>query len=335
MPTVQGVEIREALREGIARLRAAAVPSHALAAELLLMHALGCNRTWIYSHPEALLAPAETERYFAFIQRRAAGEPTQYVTGKQEFWGLELEVTPAVLIPRPETEHIVEVALARLKNSSAEASFGSSETRPPLRIADVGTGSGCIAIALARELPGAEFVATDNSVAALEVAGRNAARHGVADRIRFVESDLLEGLFSLLASHSNPIRARVLSESVAGDESKGHSPLDLVVSNPPYVPHAESAQLAREIIEHEPHSALFGGATGVELYERLIEQAASVLRSPAGKRDSQPAGILVLELGYNSAERVREILAAKQEWDDVQLTNDLAGIPRVISALRR
>jgi release factor glutamine methyltransferase len=318
MPTVQGIEIREALREGIARLHAATVPSHALAAELLLMHALRCDRTWIYSHPEALLAPAETERYFAFLQRRADGEPTQYITGKQEFWGLEFEVTPAVLIPRPETEHAVEVALARLKNSSAEAGFGSSEIRQPLRIADVGTGSGCIAIALARELPGAEFVATDNSVAALEVARRNAARHGAADRIRFVESDLLEG---------------VLDESRA----TSYEPLEfnLVVSNPPYVPRAESARLAREIIEHEPHSALFGGATGVEIYERLIEQAASVLRSPAGKCDLQPAGILVLELGYNSAERVREILAAKQEWDDVQLTNDLAGIPRVVSALRR
>lgn len=315
MRTAQGVEIREALKEGIARLSAAAVPSHSLAAELLLMHALGCDRTWIYSHPESLVAPAELERYYAFIQRRAAGEPTQYITGKQEFWGLEFEVTPAVLIPRPETEHVVEVALARLKGGRCEAHFTPAEHRPALRIADVGTGSGCIAIALAHEMPGAEIVATDISAGALDVAKRNAASHGVAGRIRFVEANLLENIFP---------------QSTAGQLL-----LNLVVSNPPYVARANSAQLAREIIEHEPHTALFGGAKGVEIYERLIEQAAGALRSPAAERDSLRAGILVLELGYNSAEKVREILVRQQVWDDIRLTDDLAGIPRVVSALRR
>src|SRR5271166_3838703 len=144
--TPRTADVRTALKEGIARLRGANVPSDALAAELLLMHALGRDRTWLYSYPETPLEPVVAEKYFALIARRAAGEPTQYLTGKQEFWDLEFEVNPAVLIPRPETEHVIEVALERL---------GARGTAAPLRIADVGTGSGCIAVALARELPSA------------------------------------------------------------------------------------------------------------------------------------------------------------------------------------
>ncbi len=177
----------------MARLRAANVPSHTLAAELLLMHALGRDRAWLYAHPEEPLDAPAAEKYFALIARRAAGEPTQYLTGKQEFWGLEFEVTPAVLIPRPETEHVIEVALERLGARGIKINMKTGEPSPPLRIADVGTGSGCIAVALAHELPHAEIFATDISSAALEVARRNALRHGVADRIHFTECDLLAG----------------------------------------------------------------------------------------------------------------------------------------------
>ena len=145
------------------RLRAAEVPSHTLAAELLLMHALGRDRAWLYTHPEDVLEPAALDSYFALIARRAAGEPTQYLTGKQEFWGLEFEVTPAVLIPRPETEHVVEVALERLGTRGIKINMTTGAPTPPLRIADVGTGSGCIAVALAHELPHAEILATDIS----------------------------------------------------------------------------------------------------------------------------------------------------------------------------
>ena len=162
-------DIRNALRDAMARLSAANVPSHSLAAELLLMHTLGRDRAWIYAHPEFELDAAEAEKYFELVARRASGVPTQYLTGKQEFWGLEFEVTPAVLIPRPETEHIIEVALERL---------GAARKSEVLRVADVGTGSGCIAVALASECPNAEIFATDISAAALEVAKRNAARHG-------------------------------------------------------------------------------------------------------------------------------------------------------------
>jgi release factor glutamine methyltransferase len=281
-------------------LRAAEVPSHTLAAELLLMHVLGRDRAWIYTHPEDTLGPPAIERYFALVARRAAGEPTQYLTGKQEFWGLEFEVTPAVLIPRPETEHVVEVALERLGSRGLKINMTTGLPSPPPKIADVGTGSGCIAVALAHELPHTEILATDISAQALEVARRNASRHGVGDRVLFLQTDLLESV---------------------GDADS----FDLIASNPPYVARNESHQLQREVREHEPASALFGGPTGAEIYPRLIEQAAALLRR---------RGILVLELGYNSLEHVRPLLYGQPAWVNVSVTNDLAGIPRVIAAER-
>src|ERR1700726_1596602 len=156
MQVTTQMNIRTALKEGIAHLSAAQVPSHILAAELLLMHALGRDRSWLYSHPEEIVTPVTAEKYLALISRRAAGEPTQYLTGKQEFWGLEFEVTRAVLIPRPETEHVTEVALARLGRRGFKIHLDTGKPREKLRVADVGTGSGCLAVALAWELPHAE-----------------------------------------------------------------------------------------------------------------------------------------------------------------------------------
>lgn len=294
-------DVRSALKEGIARLRASQVPSHTLSAELLLMHALGHDRTWLYSHPEATIDPYAAEIYFTLIARRAAGEPTQYLTGKQEFWGLEFEVNPNVLIPRPETEHIIEVALERL---------GLGAPNAALRVADVGTGSGCIAVALARELKHATVVATDISAAALEVACKNAARLSVSGRIQFIETDLLES---------------VLHESQVTPDASGYKSrlFDLIVSNPPYVSREEAATLPREVREHEPRAALFGGLRGTEVYARLIDQAQPLLR---------PGGIIALELGHDSAPHVESLLKENAAWTDVRVTNDLAGIPRVIAA---
>jgi len=296
-----GLDVRAALKEGMARLRAADVPSHTLAAELLLMHALGRDRAWMYSHAEDSLDPTAAEKYFAMIARRAAGEPTQYITGKQEFWGLEFEVTPAVLIPRPETEHVVEVALERLGARGIKLDMATGKPSPTLRVADVGTGSGCLAVSLAHELPHGEIFATDISAEALDVARCNAARHRVSDRIHFHQTDLLEVLL-----HESRL-------------------FDLIVSNPPYVARDEAASLQREVREHEPESALFGGPTGVEIYVRLIEQAGTLLA---------PRGILVLELGYGAADAVRKIFRMQERWANVSITNDLAGIPRVLAAER-
>jgi release factor glutamine methyltransferase len=293
------MDIRRALKEGISQLRKADVPSFTLAAELLLLHTLGRNRTWLYAHPEQELSDDEAQCFFALLTRRAAGEPTQHLTGKQEFWGLEFEVTPDVLIPRPETEHVIEVALDRLALRELRGGRPQKTEGAGLQIADIGTGSGCIAVALAKELPAANFYATDISPAALAVAQRNAERHAVGDRIRFLESNLL-------------------------DVFKSPASFDLIASNPPYIGRGEAAALPREVRDHEPASALYGGEEGYELYAGLIDQAAGHLT---------PGGILVLELGHDSLPAVRPLLEAPQ-WSNVGVNNDLAGIPRVVAAER-
>ncbi len=322
------MDLRTALKNGIAQLRDAHVPSFTLAAELLLLHVLGRDRTWLYAHLEEIITDADAQQFFALIARRAAGEPTQHLTGKQEFWGLEFQVNPDVLIPRPETEHVVEVALDRLALRELRSGRPQKTTGDGLRIADVGTGSGCIAIVLAKELPGASIHATDISTAALAVARRNAARHSVADRIHFVECSLLDGAAAWVvgAQHAAPLYNKDASllfgrSRVTNYESRF---FDLIVSNPPYVGRREAETLPREVREHEPETALFGGEEGYELYADLIAQAATHLK---------PGGILVLELGHNTLPAVQPLLDAAN-WINVSVANDLAGIPRVIAAER-
>jgi release factor glutamine methyltransferase len=312
------IDIRGALKEGMARLRAADTASHTLATELLLMHVLGRDRAWMYAHVGEPLDAAKSEEFFALIARRAAGEPTQYLTGRQEFWGLEFGVTPAVLIPRPETEHVMEVALARLGERGLKIHMDTGAPRKRLRVADVGTGSGCLAVALAYELPHADVYATDISEPALEIARRNAMRHGVADRVHFLECDLLDAVEN---SNQSGARARHTVPASAPHGTR----FDLIVSNPPYVALEEAPLLQREVRDHEPHQALFGGRTGVEIYGRLIEQARELLRD---------RGILALELGHDSADYVRGIFDEQSGWTKVSITMDLAGIPRVLAAER-
>jgi release factor glutamine methyltransferase len=320
------MDIRTALKQGLAQLRAARVPSHTLAVELLLLHALGRDRTWIYAHPEEEISAADAGRFFALIARRSSGEPTQHLTGKQEFWGLEFEVTPDVLIPRPETEHVIEVALDRLAVREVRAGRKQKLTGESLHIADIGTGSGCIAIALAKELPDARVYATDVSNAALAVARRNAVRHSVSDRIHFLESTLLERVSTVGAQYIVPLqdKAKSVAEHEAPATSHQSTLLDLIASNPPYIGHHEAATLMREVRDHEPEVALYGGEEGYELYAELIAQAGAKLK---------PGGILVLELGHNSLPAVQPLLDATA-WTNVGVTNDLAGIPRVIAAER-
>jgi release factor glutamine methyltransferase len=304
--------VRSLLRQGVERLREASVPSFTLAAELLLLHVAGRDRTWLYAHAEEILSPENAERYFSLIRRRADGEPTQHLTGKQEFWGLEFEVTPDVLIPRPETEHLIEVALDRLAVRELRAGRPTQFAGAGLTVLDVGTGSGCIAISLAKELPAATIYATDISRAALEVAGGNAARLGFADRIHFLESDLLDTFQPrpLGAPHTDATHTPIL--------------FDLIISNPPYVGLREAESLAIEVRDHEPRVALYGGEEGYELYGALVPQAARFLRH---------GGLLILELGHNSLPAVQPLLDTP-EWCAISVTNDLAGIPRVLSAQR-
>ncbi|MBZ5700312.1 MAG: peptide chain release factor N(5)-glutamine methyltransferase [Acidobacteriia bacterium] len=320
------MDVRTALKQGIAQLREAHVPSYTLAAELLLLHVLGRDRAWLYAHPEAELAPPDAQRFAALLARRAAGEPTQHLTGKQEFWGLEFEVTPDVLIPRPETEHLVEVALDRLAVREIRASRPPKTQGAGLLIADVGTGSGCLAVTLAKELPGATIFATDVSAAALAVARRNATRHGVAARIHFLACHLLDALPPVGARHAVPAPFDI--SPVTNHQSPVTSPesrfLDLIVSNPPYIGRREAPTLPREVREHEPELALYGGEEGYELYADLIAQAAAHLK---------PGGLLVLELGHDSLPAVRPLFDFPA-WTNVAVTNDLAGIPRVLAAER-
>jgi release factor glutamine methyltransferase len=290
----QSEDLRGALGGAMARLESDGVPSAPLAAELLLIYVLGRDRVFLYAHPEYALDVDQAARFARLIEQRAAGMPVQYLTGRQEFWGLEFEVNPSVLIPRPETEHVVEVALARLGARRGDA----------LTVADVGTGSGCLAVALARELPQARIIATDISPAALEVARRNAARHGVASRVEFCRANFLR--------------------TYLADSGPTKRCFDLIVSNPPYIGLDEAASLPREVREHEPHEALFAGPEGNDAYPRLIAQAEGLLRG---------GGWLVVELGHRSAPRVASLLETAA-WAHLAVERDLAGIDRVLSAQR-
>jgi release factor glutamine methyltransferase len=311
------MDVRTALKQGIAQLRDANVPSFTLAAELLLLHSVGKERTWLYAHPEELVSEGDAHRFTILLARRAAGEPTQHLTGKQEFWGLAFEVTPDVLIPRPETEHVIEVALDRLAVRELRAGRKRTLTGDGLHIVDVGTGSGCIAIALAKELSAVRIIATDISAAALAVAHRNAAFHAFSDRIRFVECNLLaDAVFS--GAETSVVGA------VSTGDTANPGPFDLIVSNPPYVGRSEKDSLMREVREHEPEVALYGGEEGYEFYANLIAQAAPRLKL---------GGLLVLELGHNSLAAVEPLLDLPH-WTNVAVTKDLAGIDRVIAAER-
>ncbi len=250
-------------------------------AEVLARHALGWDLTDFALHRNEPARPDFDPAFGELIARRARREPVSQIVGHREFWGLDFEVTRDVLTPRPETETVVEAALAVLPRNSRRL------------VADVGTGSGCIAIALAFELPSAHVIATDTSPAALAVAQRNAARHGVEDRIRFVDADLLPPI-----DH-----------------------VDLIVSNPPYVALDAAGALAPEVRDHEPHAALFGGATGLDVYRRLVRASRDAIALH---------GRLILELGYNQSADVLA-LAHAAGWEPDAVRRDLQGIERALT----
>lgn len=257
-------------------------------AGVLLAHVLGVDRTHLLVKSEEQVGDAHYKSFLRLIERRAAGEPLQYITGHQEFFGLDFSVTSAVLIPRPETEFLVERVIKLMDDSM----------QSPV-IVDVGTGSGCIAVALAVHLPRARVIATDLSAVALQVARINAERHGVAGRIEFMQGDLLE-----------PLETLRLDDSV-----------DVLASNPPYVNEGTTELIQREVIDWEPREALFGGVEGLDFYRRLLAEGSKFVRS---------RGYLVFEIGYNQLDAITEIIAAL-EWELVDVTNDLQGIPRTVT----
>jgi len=280
--------IRTALGQGASLLGDAGIAVPRLTAEVLLAHAMHQAREYFFAHPEQELREVEWIHYGRYLHERLNGKPTQYITGRQEFYGREFRVTPEVLIPRPETEHVVEAAVKAAGRTRASAADGGVR---PTRILDVGTGSGALAVTLQLET-GAEVWATDISAAAAGVAAGNAARLGA--KVSVVVGDLME--------------------AIAPDS------MDVIVSNPPYVPLTQREGLQREVRDFEPHVALFAGETGLEIYRRIVADAPRVL---------QPGGWLILELGFGTCDAVNEMLSG---WSEVRVEPDLAGIPRVIAA---
>lgn len=275
--------LREALTQATEQLRQSPdlAPTASRDAELLLLHTLALPRTILYIDPHRSLDPAQHSAFTAAIVRRLAHEPIQYITATQEFFGLALRVTPATLVPRPETELLVEAALARLPKDRS------------LRLADIGTGSGAIAIALATHLPLAEILALDLSPAALAIARENAQTHQVANRIHFHQADLL---------------------------TQQPGPFDAILANLPYIPDTDRATLHPQVRDHEPATALFAGPDGLDLYRRLIPQAAPALA---------PRGLLALEFGFGQQATLAHLLTG---WRDLKFLDDLQGIPRVALA---
>jgi release factor glutamine methyltransferase len=313
--------LKEWQKQAEARLAAGPHAERARAdAELLLMQIIGRNRAYLIAHSDKLLSPDEIARYEAFIERRTKGEPIQQITGEQEFYRMPFRVTPDVLIPRPETEFLVErvIHLMPLFHPKSEKFFsfrtirtgsGAKKRREdignlevagwPPRVLDVGIGSGAIAVSIAHDWPEAEITAIDLSPAALEVARGNAERLGFADCIRFLQGDLLA--------------------PVAGER------FEIIVSNPPYVPTADRAQLSVEVCDYEPALALFAGEDGLEVYRRLIPAAFDAL---------VPGGFLALEIGFGQSPAIADLLT-RAGFEQIEFTPDLQGIPRVACAQRR
>jgi release factor glutamine methyltransferase len=268
-------------------------------AEVLLAHLLFRDRAWLIAHSDNELSSGLHQAYTTLIARRAAKEPIQYLTGQQEFFGLNLRVTRDTLIPRPETEQLVEAVLHWIATQPAD----SPAHRIP-HILDIGTGTGSIALALASKLPNASLTATDLYPAPLAVAEQNAARFGLSHRIAFLQSDLL-----------------------ASDIVQSFAPFDIIVSNPPYVSLYEAATMADEVLHHEPHSALFAGTDGLDIYRRLIPAAHAALK---------PQGLLALEFGYGQLKGLKALFdkPANGPWQNLTFLDDYANIPRIALATR-
>jgi release factor glutamine methyltransferase len=281
-------EINALVADARRRFRAAGIPADeaALDARLLAQHVLGWDAARLLTHGDQPAPPDVPKRLEALVARRAAREPLAYITGTREFWNVTIEVTPAVLVPRPETELLIETALEQFERDQR------------LRLADVCTGSGCVAVALGREFPRADIVASDLYEEALQVACRNIARHRLSGRLRCVQADLLKG--------------------VAGQ-------FDAVIANPPYVPAGDVHALQPEVSQFEPPAALFAGEDGLRIIRRLVAEAV-----PALERD----GILMFEFGAGQEEAIVSLIERTRELDLVDIKRDLQDLPRVAVAQR-
>jgi release factor glutamine methyltransferase len=281
--------VRDILNESTKALEAADISSARLDAEVLLSFCLGCDRLEFYKNPVMTISETQLTAFRNIIARRLQWEPVAYITGRKEFWSFTLEVNSFVLIPRPDTEIIIEEALDVYRNF----------TSLPVRILDIGTGSGAIAIALAKEIPGAKVVATDISIAALNLAQKNAATLGLKEKIDFRQGNLFEPVDGFF---------------------------NIIVSNPPYIAASDYEDLPACVKAFEPREALFAGESGLEFYEKLIYQADGYL---------QKNGWLLLEIGAKQEAGIRGIIEGSGFYDRIEMRKDYAGLPRVIKARRK
>lgn len=282
--------LRQMLAVGVQRLLDAGVDTARLDAEVLMGHVLGLTREQLLGSADLLLSEVHLRPYRELLRRRLEREPIAYITRRQEFWSLEFRVLPDVMIPRPETERLVEISLALARELPKTSS---------LRVLDIGTGSGAIAISLAKEMPSAVIWATDVSPAALEIARSNAAGNGVAGRIRFFHGDLFEAI--------------------------GQFPgrFTLIVSNPPYIRSAEIDALEPEVSRWEPRGALDGGADGLDFYRRIAREARDYLA---------PNGAVAVEVGADMGKEVSRLFTAAGYYTGVAIVQDYAGRDRVVMA---
>jgi release factor glutamine methyltransferase len=287
------VTLIEAINNASKRLSAAGITNDRLDAEVLLCHTLGRDRAWLLAHIREPLGEERCRTFEQTIDRRVQREPLQYINGHQEFWGLEFTVTRDVLIPRPETELVIETALDIVEKKDE-----------PFTIIDLCTGSGCIAVSLARELGAARIFATDKSGKALDIARGNARRHGVADHIRFLEGDLFE-----------PV-----------DELDLHGQVDIIVSNPPYVPSGDVSMLQAEVRDYEPLMALTAGPDGTEIHQRILDGAPRFLKNKAH---------LIMEMGIGQSGALADRMQKTGAFDVPDVLKDLAGIERVVVAQKK
>jgi len=290
LPSVVTVTLAEAINNAATLLSTAGITNARLDAEVLLSHIILKDRVWLITHRDDVLDDNHQREFADVIQRRTRREPLQHIIGNQEFWGLEFIVSPDVLIPRPETEFIIEAALAIVQDRNT-----------PVRIIDLCTGSGCIAVSLAKELTAARIIATDASEKALAVARENTRRHGVSEQIRFLPGDLFEPLEEL------DIRGQI----------------DIIVSNPPYVQAGDLSTLQPEVRDYEPEMALIAGPGGTEIAKRIIQLSPEYLKKN---------GALIMEMGLGQAEALTRMVEATGAYGDRELLKDLAGIERVIVA---
>ncbi|MEK7772808.1 MAG: peptide chain release factor N(5)-glutamine methyltransferase [Deltaproteobacteria bacterium] len=288
--------VGEALSWAVERLSRRSIPDPVNETEYLLTHILDFKRHELFLNSRRALSPEESRRFEAFIERRMKREPAQYITGEVEFLGLKLKVTPATLIPRPETELVVKEAV--------KAASAFMRDKKKALIIDLCTGSGCIAVAIAKEFPQALVRAADISGTALKVAEENALKNGVGERVNFLKGDL----FAPFKESGLDVKA------------------DIILSNPPYVAKADFERLAPEVKDHEPTGALYAGADGLDFYRRIIKESPDYL---------SPGGFLVMELGWGQSESVKGLAAENGSYEDIEIKKDYSGVERIFLARRK